>query len=180
MQPKSQNEADIRIDIEGLCFRTDAQFEYIQRLTELEPDFSQTEVGNSNCNTDFHVTVDWDENIDRLPSPGTEAGWVSAAPPGRRRSGARRQCGIMSRWTANQSPELHCYLLKLTNHMPELLRLIKNQSPVKVLRHSDWETHLITSENKIQHVFNPTDTNLINAGRQNWEVMGPECSWHQG
>ena len=58
MQPKSQNEADIRIDIEGLCFRTDAQFEYIQRLTELESDFSQTEVGNSNCNTDFHVTVD--------------------------------------------------------------------------------------------------------------------------
>ena len=58
MQPKSQNEADIRIDIEGLCFRTDAQLEYIQRLTELEPDFSQTEVGNSNCNTDFHVTVD--------------------------------------------------------------------------------------------------------------------------
>ena len=45
MQPKSQNEADIRIDIEGLCFRTDAQLEYIQRLTELEPDFSQTEVG---------------------------------------------------------------------------------------------------------------------------------------
>ena len=30
--------------MEGLYFRTDAQLEYIQRLTELEPEFSQSEV----------------------------------------------------------------------------------------------------------------------------------------
>ena len=76
MHLKSRNEADLRIDIEGYCFRTDAQLEYIQRLTELEPDFSQTEVGGAQNATQIFMFLKniLNENIVRLPSPVTGAG----------------------------------------------------------------------------------------------------------